>query len=122
MLQNIMQAYTLSKTELNNTILFYLFVELKKGYLKGIILCVIKLLYGLAKTQNYWFTTYLDHHKEKLGIEMSPHDSYFLITKGGGENFGIPGLQMDNTFNIGMEAFMNKEEIEIMKAEFKAKT
>ena len=39
----------------------------------------------------------------------------------GGENFDIPGLQTDDTLNVGTEAFMKKEETEIIEAKFKAK-
>ncbi len=121
-LQDITQAYTQSKTELNRIIICHLPIKLKKRYPEGIILFVVKPLYGLAKAGNHWFATYLDHHKEKLGMEMSPYDACLLITKDGVENFGIVGLQADDTLNIGTEAFMKKEEIEIMEAKFKAKT
>ena len=122
MLQDITQAYTQSKTELNRTIICYLPIKLKKKYLEGTILLVVKLLYGLAETGNHWFATYLNHHKEKLGMEMSPYDTCLFITKNGGENFGIARLQIDDTLNVETEAFTKKEETEIMKAKFKAKT
>ncbi len=121
MLWNIMQAYTQSKKGLNCTIICYLPAELKKRYPKGTILLVVKPLYGLAKAGNHWFAIYLDHHKEKLGMEMSLYDACLLITKDGGENFSIAGLQTNDTLNIGTEAFMKKEEKEILKAKFKAK-
>lgn len=38
-----------------------------------------------------------------------------LITKDKGENFNIVRFQTDNTLNIRMKTFMNKEEIEIIK-------
>ena len=52
---------------------------------------------------------------------MSSYNACLLNTKDRDENFGIVGLQTDNTLNIGMEAFMKKEEKEIIKAKFKAK-
>ena len=55
-------------------------------------------------------------------MEMSFYDACLLITKNGGENFGIAGFQMDDTLNVGTEAFMKKEETEIVEAKFKAKT
>ena len=122
MLWDIMQAYTQSKTELNHTVICHLPAKLKKQYPEGTILRVVKPLYGLAEAGNHWFVTYLDHHKEKLGMEMLPYDACLLITKNGGENFGIAGLQADDTLNVGTEAFIKKEETEIMKAKFKAKT
>ena len=53
---------------------------------------------------------------------MSSYDVCLLITKAGDKNFGIAGLQTDNTFNVGIEAFMNKEEAEIIEAKFKTKS
>lgn len=55
-------------------------------------------------------------------MEMSPYNAYLLITKDGCENFGIAGLTTDNPLNVGLEAFMKKEETEIIEAKFKAKT
>lgn len=45
-----------------------------------------------------------------------------LITKNEDENFGIVRFQTNNTLNIRTEAFINKEEIKIIKAKFKVKT
>lgn len=53
---------------------------------------------------------------------MLPYDPCLLITKDGGEKFGIAKLQIDNTLNVGIKAFMKIKETEIMKAKFKAKT
>ncbi len=121
MLRDITQAYTQSKIELNRTVICYLPAELTKRYPKDTILLVIKPLYGLAEAGNHWFATYLDHYKEKLGMKMSSYNACLLITKNGDENFGIAGLQTDNTLNIGTEAFIRKEEKEIIEAKFKAK-
>ena len=80
MLQNITQAYTQSKTELNCTVIYHLPFELKKRYPNSTILLVVKPLYGLVKAGNHWFATYLNHHKEKLGIKISPYDTFLFIT------------------------------------------
>ena len=57
-----------------------------------------------------------------MRIEISSYDAWLLISKDESVNFGIIGLQMENTLNVGMEAFMKKEETEIMETKFKAKT
>lgn len=121
-LQDIMQAYIQSKTGLNCIIIYYLLAKLKKRYLKGTILLIVKPLYCLAKTGNHWFATYLNHHKEKLDIQISLYDICLLIIKDWDENLGIAGLQINNTLNVRMETFMKKEEKEILKAKFKTKT
>ena len=55
-------------------------------------------------------------------MEMSPYDTYLLITKDGCEMFGIAGLQTNNIHNIRTEAFIKKVETEIIEAKFKSKT
>ena len=121
-LRDIMQAYIQSKIELNHTVICYLSAKLKKKYLEDTVLCVVKPLYSLAEAGNHWFATYLDHHKENLGMKISSYDTCLFIFKNGDKNFGIAGLQTNNILNIGTKAFIKKEEIEIMEAKFKAKT
>ena len=122
MLRDITQAYTQSKTELNRTVLCKLPLELENRYPDGTILRVVKPLYGLAEAGNHWFATYSDHHKEKLGMETSSYDACLLITKKNGNGvFGITALQTDDTLNIGTKALLDKEEIEIDAAKFKAR-
>lgn len=85
------------------------------------VLCVIKPLYSIAKAGNHWFGRYLDHHKEKLGIKILTYNTCLLITKDKDVNFGITKLQINNTFNIKIEAFINKKKTETIEAKFKAK-
>lgn len=94
---------------------------MKKKYPENIVLCIVKPLYDLVKVENHWFVTYLDHYQEKLGIEILFYDICLLITKDNGKNFGIVGIQIDDTFNVRMEAFMKKEETDIIKTKLKAK-
>ncbi len=122
MLQDITYAYIQSKTDLNRIIICDLPTKLKKKYPKNIVLYIVKLLYGLIEAKNHWFAIYLDHHKKKLEMKMLFYDIYLLITKDGSKNFGIVGIQMDNTLNVKIETFMKKEETDIMEAKFKAKT
>ena len=55
-------------------------------------------------------------------MEMSSYNACLLISKAGGKNFGIAGLQTNDTLNIGIKTFMNKEEAKITEAKFKAKS
>lgn len=54
-------------------------------------------------------------------MKMLPYDACLFITKDGGENFGISGLQTGNTLNVRTEVFMKKKETKIMEAKFKGK-
>jgi len=120
MLRDITQAYTQSKTELNRTVLASLPVEIKERYPEGTILLVVKPLYGLAEAGMHWFATYADHHKKSLQMETSSFDPCLLVTTQG-TDFGMTGLQTDDTLNVGTTAFLEKEQTELENAELKAK-
>lgn len=55
-------------------------------------------------------------------MEILFYDIFLLITQNGGKNFDIVGFQIVITFNIGMEAFINKKKAKIIEAKFKAKS
>lgn len=55
-------------------------------------------------------------------MKISSYNACFLISKDNSKKFSITRLQIDNTFNVCTKAFMKKEEIEIIKTKFNAKT
>lgn len=119
---NIIQTYIQSKTEFNCMVICYLPVELKKKYPEDTILCIVKPLYGLAEAGNHCFATYLNYQIEKQSIKISSYNTCLLITKDRDKNFGIIRLQTNNILNITIKIFINKEEIEIIKAKFNIKS
>jgi hypothetical protein len=77
-------------------------------------------LYGLAEAGMHWFAIYSKHHKDKLDIETLAFDPCLLITKDG-TDFGIVGMQTDDTLNVGTQGFIDKEEDKLQQAKMKAK-
>ncbi|KAF4471164.1 Ribonuclease H [Fusarium albosuccineum] len=120
MLRDISQAYTQSETQLNRRIYLRLPPELTEKYPEGIVLKVEKPLYGLAEAGLHWYATYSKHHRERLGMEPISSDPCLFLTQQDDE-FGITAIQTDDTFNIGTEAFIRREDEELKKAGFKAK-
>lgn len=110
------------KLKLNNIIICYLFIKLKKKHPKYTILHIIKLLYDIAKAKNHQFIIYLNYYKKKLSIKIFSYNIYLFITKNKNESFSITRFQIDNTFNMKIEIFINKEEVKIIKAKIKAKS
>lgn len=53
---------------------------------------------------------------------MLSYNIYLFITKDGSKNFGIVGIQINNTLNVKIETFIKKEETDIIEAKFKSKT
>lgn len=53
---------------------------------------------------------------------MLSYDKCLLIIKDKGINFSIARFQTNNTLNIEIGVFINKEEAEIIEAKFKAKS
>ena len=69
------------------------FMSISSGRVKDyFVLQVVKLLYSIVEVENHWFAIYLDHHKEKRGMEMLFYDVCLLITKNKSVNFGITRL------------------------------
>ncbi|KAM4057858.1 polyprotein [Hirsutella rhossiliensis] len=54
-------------------------------------------------------------------MSTSTYDLCFLITNKGPDNFGIVGMQTDDTLMLGTQRFSALEEAELVKAQFRAK-
>lgn len=52
-------------------------------------------------------------------MEMTSYNICLLILKEKSENFDITEFQTDNTLNIKLKVFINKEKVEIIEAKFK---
>ncbi|XP_044723962.1 polyprotein [Hirsutella rhossiliensis] len=102
-LRDITQAYPQAQTELFRTILTHLPAELEGRYPEGTIIRVIKPLYGIAEAGVHWFRTYHGHHVDNLDMSTSTYDLCFLITNKGPDNFGIVGMQTDDTLMLGTQ-------------------
>ncbi|KDN66178.1 hypothetical protein CSUB01_04719 [Colletotrichum sublineola] len=120
-LRDITQAYTQSATPLNRTILARLPEQIRHRYLKGTIMQVIKPLYGIAEAGTHWWATYSRHHRENLEMDTSTFDPCLLISTAENPNFGIVGMQTDDTIGLSDESFSAREVEELAKATFTAK-
>ncbi|RWA03359.1 hypothetical protein EKO27_g11746 [Xylaria grammica] len=120
-LRDITQAYVQSQDKLARKIIARLPSELKPKYPEGTVLRIVRPLYGLAESGLYWFKTYHQHHRQKLGMDVSTYDPCLLISTGQSHDFGITGLQTDDTFSFVTPSFSEKEEQELQKAKFRAK-
>jgi hypothetical protein len=133
-LRDITQAYTQSKTQLNRNFFVRPPAELKLT--DGLILRVIKPLYGVPEAGNHWFNTYHSHHITKLQMNQSTYDPCLLYTTGStasnttgstgsdnGENtgFGIIGMQTDDTLILADKTFATNEANKLKKAQFLSK-
>ena len=90
----------------------------------GTILRVIKQLYRVPEAGSHWFGTYLRHHTDKLGIVQSTYDPCLLHTDNGPENgseFGVVGLQTDDTLILADATFVAKEAAKLKEAWFTSK-
>src|SRR6266568_6572548 len=103
-LQDIIQAYTQSKTHLQRLILIYLLEQIRYQYPKDIIIVILKPLYGITKAGTHWWATYSKHYKEKLLMTTFTFNPCFLITTMG-TPFGIISMQINNTIILGDDQF-----------------
>jgi len=119
-LRDITQAYTQSTTMLQRTILARLPKEIKHLHPPNTIMVVLKPLYGIAEAGTHWWATYYKHHLEKLLMTTSTYDPCFLVTRTK-DQFGVVGMQTDDTIILADEKFSVLEEDELIKAKFTAK-
>lgn len=120
-LRDITQAYTQSRDPLTRTILAELPAELHDRYPPGTILLIQKPLYGLAESGLHWYKTYHSHHTEALEMKVSTYDPCLLFTTNGPHEFGLVGMQTDDTFGFATPLFSGREEKELEKKKFRAK-
>ncbi|RAL67679.1 hypothetical protein DID88_008420 [Monilinia fructigena] len=118
-IRDITQAYTQSTSNLHRT--FYAHAPEEMNLPTGMILLVIKPLYGVPEAGNHWFKTYHTHHCEKLEMKQSTYDPCLLYANSEDTGFGIVGLQTDDTLIIGDKKFVQAEEKELKDAHFMAK-
>jgi hypothetical protein len=91
---------------------------LRDRYFAGIIIMVIKLLYGVAKAGAYWFATYFKHHIEQLQMVISIYDPCLLVTTDEAAGFGVVKLQTNDSLGLNNDIFAAKK---TEKMSFKAK-
>ncbi|KAF1934675.1 hypothetical protein EJ02DRAFT_429126 [Clathrospora elynae] len=119
-LRNITQAYPQAQTNLKRTILAHLPTELVSRYPEGMLLYVIKTLYGIAEAGVHWWATYHRHHCKELDMSMSTYNPCLLITNGEADAdvFGLVGMQTNNTLMLGTATFLSLEEKKLEVAQF----
>jgi hypothetical protein len=116
--RDISQAYVQSTTLLNRS--FYMKPPANSAlYGKG-LLKVLRPLYGIPEAGTHWYKTYHKHHTEKLGLKASTYDPCLLHTTSN-SNFGLVGLQTDDTLILGTETFIQLEKQQLNKAKLLAK-
>ena len=120
-LRDITQAYPQAQSTLKRVILAYLPKELEGKYPANTIIRVIRPLYGIAEAGVHWFATYQGHHINKLDMSTSTYDPCLLIANGDKNNFGLVGMQTDDTLMLGTVTFAANEEKEIQMAKFRTK-
>jgi hypothetical protein len=87
---------------------------------QGIILKVIRLLYGIPEAGNYWFKTYHNYYIKELNMSQSTYNPCLLYLNNP-TNFRIVGLQTNNTLLLANLAFIASEQENIKKAKFLTK-
>lgn len=90
-LHDISQAYTQSHTSL--TCEFYVRPPQELNLPQGVLLKILRPLYGILEAGTHWFRTYHNHHIEKLNLQQASYDPCLLFTtKSNNEPQAIVGL------------------------------
>lgn len=122
-LRDVKQAYINSTTTLNRLIIAKLPRELEKLYPPTTVMIVRRPLYGIAESGTHWWSTYNNHHREKLLMIPSTYDPCLLHTMPQTSNdvFGVVGMQIDDTLILCDNKFANREDMELQRANIPAK-
>jgi hypothetical protein len=117
-LRDISQAYTQSTTYLARD--FYVCPPQELNLPPGMLLKILRPLYGVPEAGTHWFRTYHNHHTEKLKLQQSFYDPCLLFAFNN-DIQAIIGLQTDDTLLACNTVFKDKEQEELEKAQFPAK-
>lgn len=85
------------------------------------ILRVIRPLHGIAEVDTHWFNAHHRHHIERLNMEPSTFDLFFIYSKNSSKtngNFGVIGLQTDDTLLAANQAFLNEKQKAVKEVRF----
>lgn len=113
--RDITQAYIQSKSELERDV--YLKPPPEMNLSEDKVLIAVKPLYGVPESGLHWFLTYKDHHVKKLGMQQCTIDKCLLYKRSADyqNSRGVPDitiLQVDDSFGIGSNDFLEIEDIE----------
>lgn len=101
---------------------------LRKVYIKGKpefqltankLLEVLRPLYGLADSGDYWHATFLRHLKDDMGMQSTACDSSLFFKRFNTNLHGILASHVDDTLSAGNERF--EEELKVTAQRFDAK-
>jgi len=120
-LRDITQAYVQSNSDLARKILARLPVQIRGDYPDDTVMRVIKPLYGIAEAGTHWWATYHNHHLKKLQMVTSTYDPCLLISSPENDEFGLIGMQTDDTIGLTTTTFSQREDEKLVEAAFKAK-
>lgn len=117
--QDISQAYLQSASELIRD------VYLKPGkdleIEGGKLLKLLRPLYGLSDSGDYWNTTFSDHIKNDLGMKATLEDYSFFFKKARKQLIGLMGTYVDDVITAGAAEFEKQSEATSKKFECKAR-
>lgn len=107
--QDISQAYLQSASELIRD------VYLKPGKdfeIEGRkLLKLLRPLYGLSDSGDYWNTTFSEHIKKSLGMTTTLEDYSFFFKKARGQLTGLLGSYVDDVISAGTREFENESHV-----------
>src|SRR5579862_7602121 len=120
-IRDITHEYVQSETGLNWEILAYLPIQIRHKYPEGMVMQVVKPLYGIAEAETHWWATYYNHHLKKLQMMTSTYDPCLLISDTGNPEFVCIKMQTDDTLGLSTEKFSRLEDEQLKAVNFSAK-
>lgn len=76
---DVTQAFEKSKTPLKREV--YIFTPKKSGVPMGVVLRVVTPLYVISRRGLHWYSTYISHHLEHLGMQRTRTDPCVIVKR-----------------------------------------
>ena len=120
-LRDITQAYLQSKQPLQREIYARIPKEVSHMYPPQTIMRIVKPLYGIPESGNYWWEDYSNHHTRALALCVSTYDPCLLYSGAGDSAKAIVAIQTDDTLAIGNAQYFEREAEKLVEAGYPAK-
>ena len=120
-LRDITQAYLQTKQPLLREIYASIPKEVSHMYPPRTIMRVVKPLYGIPESGNYWWEDYSNHHTRALALHVSTYDPCLLYSGRDDPAKAIVAMQTDDTLAVGNAAYFEREAAKLSEAGYPAK-
>lgn len=118
--QDVLQTYLQSTEQLRRDV--YVCATKEFGLESSQLFKLLKPLYGLADSGDYWHVTFADHLRQQLGMTPATGDHSLFFKTFKRKLIGLIGAYVDDTIGAGNRQFMEESKISGQNFQSKPRT